>query len=75
MPRRLVFWFTVRRAIRHPVDAWYIGRKRRSVPRPGERVRDCRGQVHAVVSADEDDLLLDDGSRFSWFHCCTRVSS
>lgn len=65
------FW-TWGQWLRHPRDNWGWRRKWRCRPATGAWVEDCRGQVHQVTGFGEtdDDLLLDDGTRASWTHCC-----
>lgn len=65
-----MFWRSLYPWLLHPVDRYRWHRKGRRVPRAGDFVQDCRGQVHQVVTADGDDLVLDDGYRCSWMHCC-----
>ena len=67
-------YYTIRSWVRCPVHqsrSWWKWHRR---PGIGDRVRDCRHQVHEVVGLGdtEDDLVLDDGSNCSWMHCCDR---
>ena len=66
------FYYETLDLIQHPVENWRIWRKRRNRPKIGDKVRDCRDQVHKVVAYgnDKDDLILDDGACMSWMHCC-----
>ena len=69
------FWFIPYR-IRHPVRTYMLWRKWRRRPAIGDRVEDCRYEIHTVIGfadGDEDTLLFEDGSSASWMHCCCPV--
>lgn len=60
-----------------PYREYQVKRKWRQRPGIGDRVEDCRYQIHTVVGfvgGDEDNLLFEDGSSASWMHCCDPVS-
>ena len=59
--------------IRYPRENFSWRRKWRNKPKIGDRVEDCRYEIHTVVGydeKDEDTLLFEDGSHASWMHCC-----
>lgn len=68
-------WWTLWQWLRHPVDTFWWNWKWWHRPRPGDYVRDCRGQVHQVIAfvGTDDDLILDDKSHCSWLHCRERA--
>jgi hypothetical protein len=67
--------WAIERWIRHPIENWYWHRKWRHRPKVGDKIQDCRYQIHTVVAFGdcEDDLVLDDGSSCSWMHCCDLI--
>lgn len=69
------FFFQVCDIIRHPVKTYKDFRAIYPRPKIGEKVMDCRYQVHVVTGygRTKDDLILDDGRSCSWIHCCERA--
>ncbi|HEY1700897.1 MAG TPA: hypothetical protein VGG75_14395 [Trebonia sp.] len=67
----MILWWRLRRWLLHPVDSCRWWWKTRHVPRPGDRVVDCRGRLSRVAAVDDDDVTLEDGYRCSWMHCCS----
>jgi hypothetical protein len=74
LPAERVF-FRAYHSVSHPAATFYDVRHRLQRPRIGGLVRDCRNQVHTVTGFGDvkDDLILDDGYRCSWTHCCDPV--
>jgi hypothetical protein len=59
-------------------DTWrYDRQKWAKRPKIGDRVRDCRGEIHTVVSfrGHPDQLTLEDGHGCSWMNCCDPVDT
>lgn len=75
MIRPLAWLWTAENWVRHPVDNWYWRQKWRHRPAIGDKIHDCRNQIHEVVAFGDsvDDLILDDGHSVSWMHCCDPV--
>lgn len=59
-------------SVLHPRVHWFYWRKWRNRPKVGDRVEDCRGEIHMVtkIDPDGDQLTLEDGSGASWMNCC-----
>jgi len=71
LPAERRFW-RLAWQVRHPRAAWWLWRKWRNRPAPGDQVTDCRSEIHTVTGfgGDRDTLILDDGSHCSWMNCC-----
>jgi hypothetical protein len=64
------WWWCIRSWLRHPVSKYWWYYKAHHAPQPGDLITDCRNLTLRVTAADGDDLVLEDGTRASWMHCC-----
>jgi hypothetical protein len=65
-----MWWWRIRGWLYHPVYNFYWYLKAHHAPQPGDLIVDCRGLTLRVTAADDDVLILEDGTRASWMHCC-----